>query len=1165
MFHFRSATSLLVARLSSRSSVSFQRSRKFLNNKLVSQANMATTAAVDTDWIRVTPSNNQVPPFAAYTKPIQKSEQDDREYRIIRLENGLHATLIHDAEADKAAASLDVAVGHLHDPDDMPGLAHFCEHLLFMGTEQFPRENEYSEFLAKNNGGSNAYTSTTNTNYYFNVGTPALRQALARFAAFFHCPLFAPSCTSRELNAVDSEHKKNHQADMWRIFQLNKHLSKPGHVWRKFGSGNRDSLSKAGKDLKAKGKLTNGVTENGRASLAPSPVPSRISSPAPSVASSNGDNEADGGAVGRETRRRLVEWWKKEYCASRMRLCIIGRESLDELSELASTLFSPIANRDRDPLPMFKDHPFGPEERGTLVSVQTIMDFHAVEISFPLEYQAPNWRYKPANLLSHFIGHEGPGSLYSYLKDKGWVTTLSSGPQNLARGFAMFKVTIFLTEEGFKHHRTVSLAAFKYLSLLRSSEIEAWHQRESSILSRTRFRFAEKRKPDDYAVWIAEQMAWPVPKDHILLAPQVTWEWDEGSDGPQKLQEMLRGFTAENGRAVLMAKASLFEKIAPGEQWEHEPWYGTPYRVERLDEAFLKEAAGPNTIPDLFLPGPNEFIPTNLEVDKREVQETAKRPHLIRETPLSSLWHKKDDRFWVPKAHVVIDFRSPVADASSMNAALTKIYTDIVTDILTEYSYDADLAGLSYNFVNHSQGLYVAMQGYNDKMSVLVHHVLEKVKNVVVKPERLVVMKELARRSWENFFLGQSYTLSEYYGRYLLTKQQWTQEERLAQLPSITPELVEEHIKALLSDVNVRILVTGNIYKDEAIKIAEMVEKGLGATTVPLTELNDQSLILPPAANYTWIAPIRNKNQANSSLTYYLNYGPTTDQRLRVVSALLTQILTEPAFNVLRTKEQLGYVVSCSQWVLSGSTQKGVRIVVQSEKSPGYLEERTEVFLDGMKAVLEGMNDEELQEQKNGLKRKWLEADKNLAEEMGRFLAHINTGHFDFLRGENDAPLIDEVTKDELVALFSSHVHPSSPTRAKLSVHMVSQKPRAKKVSSAAAQAFEVLAQNAGVPVDEAASWRDALGGEDATADFEKHWFAVFKAHPEVAKDGQAERLALEMRNLLDRYPVAGEDKDSPREGVTYIEDIPAFKSSLTVAPDPGPMVQWNDLPTSKF
>jgi len=71
-----------------------------------------------------------------------------------------------------------------------------------------------------------------------------------------------------------------------------------------------------------------------------------------------------------------------------------------------------------------------------------------------------------------------------------------------------------------------------------------------------------------------------------------------------------------------------------------------------------------------------------------------------------------------------------------------RIYTDIVNDSLTEFSYDADLAGLSYSFTSHSTGFNVATSGYNDKMSALVGHVLEKVKALVVDPQRLEVIKD---------------------------------------------------------------------------------------------------------------------------------------------------------------------------------------------------------------------------------------------------------------------------------------------------------------------------------------------------------------------------------------------------------------------------------------
>ncbi|KAG6814549.1 hypothetical protein H0H92_000076 [Tricholoma furcatifolium] len=1137
---------------------------------------MSTVATDNADWLRV--SSGPASPFSIFTKPIQKSEQDDREYRLIRLDNGLQATLIHDANADKAAASLDVAVGHLYDPDDMPGLAHFCEHLLFMGTEQFPKENEYSEYLSKNNGHSNAYTSTSNTNYYFNVATPALAGALERFAGFFHSPLFAPSCTTRELNAVDSEHKKNHQADMWRIFQLNKHLSKEGHPWNKFGSGNKESLSKAAKALKAKGLLAEDDSVPRSTSIPPSPIPSRIASPAPSVASSSSDLDADGGAVGRETRRRLLEWWTKEYCASRMRLCIIGKESLDELSQLTSTLFSPIPNRGRDALPMIPDHPFGPNEKGTLVSVQTVMSFHALEISFPLDWQPPLWKHKPAHFLSHFLGHEGPGSLHSYLKKKGWVTTLSSGPQNLARGFGMFKVTIHLTEDGFRNYRDIIHAAFQYLSLLRASKFDAFHQREIANVSNIRFRFKEKRRPEEYATYITEHMAWPVPRELILKAPEVTWEWDSAA-GESEVRKYLDSLRITEGRVVLMAPKAEHDKVAPAEvPWEKEPWYGTNYRVERFDEQFIEKAQGPNKIPELFLPGPNEFIPMDLQVDKRVVAEPQNRPHLIRETPLSTLWHKKDDRFFVPKAHAVIDIRSPIGNETARAAVMTKLYADIVNDSLTEYSYDADLAGLTYNFMSHTSGLYISTSGYNDKLGVLVRKVIETMKAVHVNPQRLAVIKEQNEREWRNFFLGQSYSLSDYFGRYLLTAEQWTLEERLEQLPckhfpsfstsqliaktAITAEEVQAHVKHMLSQVNLRILVAGNIYKDsiqEAMKIADIAEDGLGISPLSPIELNDRALILPDGSNHVWTCPIPNPNQANSALTYYVHYGPIADVKLRVVSSLLTQILSEPAFNILRTQEQLGYVVHCSPWLLAGSSEKGMRIVVQSEKTPAYLEERVESFLDGMKSTIENMSDAEFAEQKSGLEKKWLEKDKNLADETSYFIGHITTGHWDFLRRQNDARSLETVTKGDVLQLFLSRVHPSSATRSKLSIHMVSQKPRPKKVSVTASQEFAALLREAGVEVDSEV-WKESLGadGTPLATDFANYWRQVLDI-----KDTSS--LLDALPELVEKYPIPGEGKVIPRCDVTHIKDLKAFKAGLTYSVDPGPMAQWGDLPVSRI
>lgn len=91
-----------------------------------------STANGTTNWVPVQVDGDPSSSYSAFAHPIVQSPHDDRSYRIIRLHNDLQAVLVSDPTTDKAAASLSVGVGHLSDPDDRPGLAHFCEHLLFM-------------------------------------------------------------------------------------------------------------------------------------------------------------------------------------------------------------------------------------------------------------------------------------------------------------------------------------------------------------------------------------------------------------------------------------------------------------------------------------------------------------------------------------------------------------------------------------------------------------------------------------------------------------------------------------------------------------------------------------------------------------------------------------------------------------------------------------------------------------------------------------------------------------------------------------------------------------------------------------------------------------------------------------------------------------------------
>ena len=112
---------------------------------------------------------------------IVKSKSDSRDYRGLELTNGLKCLLISDPQTDFSAASVEVCVGHLMDPVELPGLAHFCEHMLFMGSQKYPEENKFAKFIAEHSGSSNAFTDAERTNFHYDIEPSHFRESLDMF------------------------------------------------------------------------------------------------------------------------------------------------------------------------------------------------------------------------------------------------------------------------------------------------------------------------------------------------------------------------------------------------------------------------------------------------------------------------------------------------------------------------------------------------------------------------------------------------------------------------------------------------------------------------------------------------------------------------------------------------------------------------------------------------------------------------------------------------------------------------------------------------------------------------------------------------------------------------------------------------------------------------
>jgi len=103
----------------------------------------------------------------------------ERQTAKLQLDNGLRIFIVSDPGADQSAAALAVGVGSWYDPDNYEGMAHFTEHLLFLGTKNFPAEDELFQYCSTHGGLVNAYTWTDRT--VFLCKTNLLKEALRAF------------------------------------------------------------------------------------------------------------------------------------------------------------------------------------------------------------------------------------------------------------------------------------------------------------------------------------------------------------------------------------------------------------------------------------------------------------------------------------------------------------------------------------------------------------------------------------------------------------------------------------------------------------------------------------------------------------------------------------------------------------------------------------------------------------------------------------------------------------------------------------------------------------------------------------------------------------------------------------------------------------------------
>lgn len=383
--------------------------------------------------------------------PLLNPDLSERKTMKLRLPNGLEALIVSDPGADQSSAALAVQAGSWNDPKEYAGMAHFCEHLVFMGSHTYPNENEFSKMVSDYNGQTNAFTASDRTVYMFASQTEGFLTILDRFSHFFIDPLFNPSGISRELHAVDQEFAKNLENDGWREHMIFKELGNPQHPNSGFNIGNSETLK--------------GIPQ-----------------------------------------AALKKWHQKHYGANKMHLAVYSPLPLETLKTHVSNYFSQVPSNDSS-FSLDGNRVTSEKQRGHIAYIKPIKNRNVLSFMWELPKELSDDETQSAELLAYALGRGQKHSLYEKLKAEHLIDSMSVRIDDLGgKQHSFFRITLELTQKGVQDLKTAVLRCFEGLATYRATGIPAYLHQEKNALAKLSYQYQSRQDAFQFAMKTGESL-----------------------------------------------------------------------------------------------------------------------------------------------------------------------------------------------------------------------------------------------------------------------------------------------------------------------------------------------------------------------------------------------------------------------------------------------------------------------------------------------------------------------------------------------------------------------------------------------------------------------------------------------------------------------------------
>lgn len=865
---------------------------------------------------------------------LKQSPNDLKQYQATTLKNGLRVLLIHNNESTKSAAALAVNAGHFNDPKDRQGLAHFVEHMLFLGTEKFPGSSEYQQFISQHGGHHNAWTGTEHSCFFFDIAATHFSSALERFSEFFMTPLLTNESAIKERENIDAEFILTLKDDSRRLYDVHKSTVNPKHPFAQFSVGNITTLA-----------------------------------------------DRDGKNINLEIQAFFQQYYRANY----MTLVLEGPQSLDELHHIAAHFFTAIKPATK-PLAKIEQALYLPRHQQIKIDVCPIKNDHQLIISFAMPGIDKYYQDKPESILAYLLGHEGKGSILSLLKKHQWAFALTAGSGINGSNYKDFNVCITLTQLGEQHINSIIDIVLAYIALLKHNKLADYYYQEKKSLSQLAFHYHEKIQPLENVSQLVINMQHYPQEDYIY------GDYSMSGMSTDNINTLLDYLQVDNMRLIHISQNNHFSKKSP---WYQVPYQVTAMSKQQLlkwrsialhDKTALNDKTHTR---GLSLPEPNPYIVTSPKVYKHEpsleltTSDTATPQKIINKNGFV-VWYKKDRTFNVPKGHLSIGIDSPFIVSSVANIAMTRLFVNLYTDTVIEENYQAELAGIHYHLYAHQGGITLQLSGYSEKQHLLLAKLLTRLKNIQVTQAHFTVFKQQLLKHWQNS--DKNKPISQLFATLSTVMQPNNPTSKaLAQaLNQISFSQYQHFTKQLFQQVTLTVLIHGNWLLEHAQQLSAIIEQAF------LSNLDSKHSIQCPVTNIvgkaTCLLPVNLGEQDHTCVIY--RAFEHKDAHCVALAMITSQLLSPLFFQQMRTERQYGYLVGVGYVPIN--SYPGIAFYIQSPSSDAFtLAQAMDDFISDSPAVLDNMSPEQWQHLLHGLANQLQEKDHNLRIKNQRFWAAI--------------------------------------------------------------------------------------------------------------------------------------------------------------------------------